>query len=160
VNIKKRNVLAALPVVALVLLFTMGAMSQRKPKSLGAVAGQLAACTSKPNCVSSQAKDNTQRVAPLAFADSPELAWDRLRAAVSSMGMAKIVTNENGYMHVEFRSRFFRFVDDLELLLDAANHKIDIRSASRLGYSDFGVNRARVERLRIVFSDMATTAVQ
>jgi uncharacterized protein (DUF1499 family) len=70
---------------------------------------------------------------------------------------ARIISDEDGYLHAEFRSRVFRFVDDVELLMDEAGHKIDVRSASRLGYSDLGVNRRRVEQLRARFADMADT---
>lgn len=135
-------------------------MSQSKPITLGPVAGQLAPCPARPNCVSSQAIDDDHRIAPLAFADAADLAWDRLRAAVSSMHGSQIITDEDGYLHVEYTSRIFRFVDDLELLLNAPDNKIEVRSASRLGYSDMGANRRRVEQLRVRFSDMASSSVQ
>lgn len=157
VNKKLRFVVGAIPVLAFAILFTMGAMSQRPPKTLGPVAGKLADCPGRPNCVSSQASDDAFRVAPFAFGDTPALAWDRLKAAVSSMPGARIISEDDQYLHVEFRSRIFRFVDDVELLLDVPGNKIDVRSASRLGYSDMGANRRRIEQLRIRFADMADT---
>ena len=120
----------------------------------GVVAGKLAACPNRPNCVSSQAANEAQRVAPLAFGDPANLAWDRLRSAVAAMPGAKIIKDEDGYMHVEFRSRVFRFVDDVEFLMNGSANQIDVRSAARIGYSDLGANRKRVEAIRMRFSDL------
>lgn len=72
----------------------------------------------------------------------------RIKTVVAEMPRAKIVILENNYLHVEFRSAFFRFVDDVEFLIDPEEQLIHFRSASRVGYSDFGVNRDRMERIR------------
>lgn len=85
---------------------------------------------------------------PLELAESPDEAWQRVREVVSELPRTQIVTETSNYIHAECRSPLFGFVDDLELHLRPAENIIAIRSASRLGYSDLGVNRRRVERLR------------
>ena len=110
-------------------------------------AGKLAPCPSRPNCVSSDAGDS-HPVAPLALAMPPEEAWRLVRQVIEEQTRTRIVTQTDHSLHAECRSRIFRFVDDLELRLRAAEGIIAVRSASRLGYSDLGVNRKRVEALR------------
>ena len=75
----------------------------------------------------------------------------RVRKVVTGMSRARIVTAEGDYLHVEFRSAVFRFVDDVEFLVDTREKNIHFRSASRMGYSDLGVNRRRMERIRAAF---------
>lgn len=133
----------------------MSLMSGARPSNLGAPGGRLAPCPAKPNCVSSQAApaDATHYVAPLAFTIDPRLAWDTLRELIATTERASIVAEREGYLHAEFTSRLLGFVDDLECVLDERARVIHVRSASRLGYSDFGVNRARVEALRARLRD-------
>lgn len=109
-------------------------------------------CPSTPNCVSSRAEKASQRVDPILFHGDPASAWSRLRKVVSSMKGAFIAEEKAGYLRAEFRTALFGFVDDLELLLDEAAKRIDVRSASRTGYFDFGVNRGRVEEIRDRFA--------
>ena len=118
------------------------------PASRGIENGRLAACPDTPNCVCSEAPD--ENIAPLQFDGSAQEAWRAVREAVVQTG-GEIVAVEEGYLHAAYTSRIFRFVDDLELRLDAAGSAIQVRSASRVGYSDLGVNRRRVERLREAF---------
>jgi uncharacterized protein (DUF1499 family) len=106
----------------------------------------FAPCPDKPNCVSSLAPDADHRVEPLALSGAN--GWAALRAAVAAMPRTQIVEERPGYLHAECRSLIFRFVDDLELLSNQAGDRIDVRSASRVGYGDMGVNRARVASLR------------
>lgn len=112
---------------------------------------RLDPCPQSPNCVSSQAWDPSQRVAPLEFTGEAEEAFARLAALVAAEPGATIVEQRGIYLHAEYRSRFFGFVDDLELLLDEEAGVVHVRSASRKGWSDLGVNRRRVERLRGAF---------
>lgn len=116
----------------------------------GSEAGDSAirACPSTPNCVSSRDVDDKHRVAPLELAVPAEAGWRAVRDAVGRIPRTRVVEASEQYIHVECRSRIFGFVDDLELALDAASGVIAVRSASRLGYSDLGVNRKRVEKLR------------
>ena len=118
----------------------------RRPTNLGVRNGRLAPCRRTPNCVSSQAdpQDREHYIAPIAFRGT----LDELRRAVQSMERATVVRAEGGYLYAEFRTRLMRYVDDLELYYDAAAGLVHVRSASRLGRRDFGVNRRRVEALR------------
>lgn len=118
------------------------------PDSLGVHGSALSPCPASPNCVSSEAPDKPHQVAPFFLAVPPEVAWRALRLAVSALPRTKIVTDTGQYLHAECRSAVVRFVDDLELHLHPGERRIAVRSASRLGYSDFAVNRNRVETLR------------
>ena len=122
--------------------------SPADPSELGVREGRLASCPAKPNCVSSRAERSRQRVAPLATNGDPDEALRRGREILLSWPRTRIVDEKEGeYVHAECRT-LLGFVDDLELLLDRVEGVIHLRSASRLGYQDFGVNRERVERLR------------
>jgi uncharacterized protein (DUF1499 family) len=114
------------------------------------VSGRLKPCPDKPNCVCSEDRGKASWVEPLAFEGPPETAWKRLGDAVRDIG-GRIEKDQDGYLSATFRTRFLRFVDDMEFRMDAANEVIHLRSASRIGYSDFGVNRRRAERLRARF---------
>lgn len=111
----------------------------------------LAACPDKPNCVSSQTDNRHQYIAPFSFNDAPSQAMRRLRNAVLAERRITLLSEEGGYLHAEARSLVFRFVDDLEFLLDPTDSLIHVRSAARTGHSDFGVNRRRIERIRRSF---------
>lgn len=123
-------------------------MHRGKSPPTGLVDGKLRPCPSSPNCVSSQAADVAHRVAPLTFAGDPAEAMARARAVIEGTPRSKVVLTSSTYLHAEVTTALFRFTDDVELLLDQAAHVIHIRSASRVGYSDLGKNRARVEEIR------------
>jgi uncharacterized protein (DUF1499 family) len=110
-------------------------------------AGSLAPCPGRPNCVCSQDARPAFAIEPLTFADESAAAWARLRTILEAMG-GRIERASAVHLHATFRSRIFRFVDDVEFLLDPGQGVIHVRSASRVGYSDRGVNRRRVEDLR------------
>jgi uncharacterized protein (DUF1499 family) len=128
----------------------MGLLSGRRPDNLGAVKGRLAPCRPTPNCVSSQAEpgDPTHYIEPLRFSGPPARAWAVLKAVVQGMERAHIVEERPGYLYAEFTSRLMGYVDDVEFALDEKAGVIHVRSASRLGRRDFGVNRERVETIR------------
>ncbi len=112
----------------------------------------LKPCPSSPNCVSSLAEeDAAHRVAPLNWTGDLDQAKAQLRQAVLAAGHATVVVEEDLYWHIEFRSRIFRFVDDVEFRFDPRTRLIHVRSASRVGHSDLGVNRTRVETIRARF---------
>jgi uncharacterized protein (DUF1499 family) len=117
----------------------------------GITNGQLASCPDSPNCVSSEVTSGAASIAPLPFSCTPEEAWLCLRSSIEAIG-GSIEKDENNYLWATFRTKILRFVDDLEVRMDAPNHLIHVRSASRVGYSDFGVNRKRVEALRQRFA--------
>jgi uncharacterized protein (DUF1499 family) len=114
----------------------------------------LAPCPETPNCVSSQAKTAAQRVAPFACSGNCKDTLARLRGLIAAMPGAKVTAFTGNYLHAEFKSTLLRFVDDLELLADRDGKVIHVRSASRVGSWDFGVNRRRVESLRRRMSDL------
>jgi uncharacterized protein (DUF1499 family) len=122
--------------------------SGKRPSNLGLADGHLAPCPATPNCVSSEANDDTHRVDAFALRLPPDEAWDAVEQAVSAMPRTTVITRDATYLHAECASAVFGFVDDLELHLRAADNLIAVRSASRLGKGDLGVNRKRVERLR------------
>ncbi len=128
----------------------MGLFAGKPPAHLGVTNGRLAPCPASPNCVASHAEraDATHYVDPIGFAGDARAAWRALRAAVAGAERARIVADQDGYLRAEFVSRRMGFVDDVEFLLDAGARVIHVRSASRLGRRDFGVNRARIEALR------------
>ena len=118
---------------------------------------ELAPCPDRPNCVSSLAEDDDNRVEPLAFEGEPEEALARLRRIIEEMPRATVDEVDGAYLKARFKSRVFGFTDDLELLVDAQAGVVHVRSASRVGYSDFGVNRKRVEEIRSRFRLEPTT---
>ena len=133
--------------LAMTLLVLLGFTGSR-PQNLGVKDGVLAACPNSPNCVSTQAKDARHTIAPLTYATSKEQAIQRLTDIINSLPRTRIVTSTADYLHAEFTSALFRFVDDVEFFFDDAAKTIHFRSASRLGYSDLGVNRKRMEDIR------------
>lgn len=123
----------------------------KRPAALGLREGRLNPCPASPNCVSSQATDDLHRIAPLAYEGAPAAAKEALKRAIAAMPRAVIVTETDTYLHAEFTSRLFRFVDDVELAIEPG--AVQVRSASRVGYGDMGVNRKRVEELRRRFTE-------
>ncbi|HEX6827684.1 MAG TPA: DUF1499 domain-containing protein [Burkholderiales bacterium] len=119
-----------------------------RPANLGIRDGRLAPCPDSPNCVSSDARDSAHAVEPLRLALPAERAWREIREAVAALPRTGFVTETEDYLHAECQSALLGFVDDLELHLRPKEGIVAVRSASRLGYSDLGVNRKRVEELR------------
>ena len=145
----------AIPLLVVVLFFVMGILSQAGEPP-GLVDGQLQPCPDRPNCVSSEvATDDSHFIEPLTYSDAAaEQVISRLKDVIHNMG-GEIEVEGKGYLAATFTSSIFRFVDDLEIRLDSANNTIHLRSASRVGYSDRGVNRQRVEQLRSIFLSAA-----
>jgi len=109
---------------------------------------QLPPCPGSPNCVSSQAKDADHFIDPFKIIGNVDEAWAALKKTLAGQSRT-VITNETGdTLHAEATSLVFRFVDDIDAILDADTRMIHIRSASRTGYGDFGVNRKRMETLR------------
>jgi uncharacterized protein (DUF1499 family) len=119
-----------------------------RPLNLGVHDGKLAPCPASPNCVSSQSIDREHSIEPLRYTGSPGDAMDQLKKIVIGMKRSRIITETGSYIHAEFTSALFRFVDDVEFFADERASVIHVRSASRIGSSDLGVNRKRVEDIR------------
>jgi uncharacterized protein (DUF1499 family) len=128
----------------------LAACAGERPKNLGVTNGVLAACPSSPNCVSSFAVDEGHRIAPLSYSDAPAAAFFRLTQLLRQRQDATLIEERADYLRVELRTTLF--VDDAEFLLDEENQVIQLRSASRLGHSDLGKNRTRIEEIRAAFS--------
>ncbi len=127
------------------------ACSGERPGNLGVRGGQLKPCPDSPNCVSSQAADESHHIEPLAFSGEPAQAFARLKQTLVRRGDTAVIEERPAYLRVEFHTTLF--VDDGEFLLDSAQRLIQVRSASRLGYSDLGKNRSRLEKIRRQFSE-------
>jgi uncharacterized protein (DUF1499 family) len=138
----------------LCLFVMMLGCSGNRPFQPGVPGGRLAACPDTPNCVSSQSTDRRHAIDPLRYEGTAEAARERLIGAVSGMKRARIVVAEERYLRAEFTSALFRFVDDVEFLLDDGTATIHVRSASRVGSSDLGVNRRRVDEIRSRFQSV------
>ncbi len=122
-----------------------------RPTNLGVRVGKLTPCPTRPNCVCTQAEDTRHRIDPMPFRSSSADAMIKLKQAIASLPRTRLIKETADYLHVECTSLIFRFVDDLEFWIDDANHVIHARSASRVGYSDRGVNRRRLEAIRKLF---------
>ena len=131
----------------LLLAGALASCAGRPSQGLGVREGRLAACPRSPNCVSSQADDDRHRIAPLALRGNPDEAWARLRELLAAWPDTRVVDSGPDYLRVEFRTRL-GFVDDAEFALERQTRVIHVRSASRVGYSDLGKNRGRIEELR------------
>lgn len=116
--------------------------------NIGVDDSKLSPCPARPNCVSSDSAAADHRVEPYSLAVPAAEGWQMARSLVADLPRTTIITQGPDYLHAECRSAVFGFVDDLELHLRPDNKIIAVRSAARLGYSDLGVNRKRVEGLR------------
>lgn len=123
------------------------------PKGLGSSKGQLADCPSSPNCVSTQASEESHRTKPFLLALPADEAWARVPEAIEAMEGGRIAEQTDVYLHAEFTSPLMNYVDDLELLLLPERSRIAVRSASRTGWWDMGANRERVWQLRRQLSE-------
>ena len=121
-----------------------------RPKQLGVTNGKLTDCPGTPNCVNSQApaSDPEHAIAPLPLSGDPAATMANLKRAIASMPRATIIQETNDYLYIEFASKLMGFVDDVEFYIDTDSQAIQVRSASRLGKSDLGVNRKRIEEIR------------
>ncbi|KAB0665860.1 DUF1499 domain-containing protein [Oryzomonas japonica] len=134
----------------------LAACTGERPTNLGMRDGRLTACPTSPNCVLSQADDERHRIAPLSFTGEPDAAFARLKQLLARRTDATVIEERPGYLRAELRTTLF--TDDAEFLLDRERRCIQIRSASRLGYSDLGKNRRRMEEIREAFRIMPTSA--
>lgn len=149
---RKTILIAALIVPQLVILaYAVMSATSRRPKTLGLRDGRLAPCPNSPNCVSTQADREHQRMDSIPLTINAAEAMRTLKQVVSTMPRTQIVTADDNYLHVEFTSALFRFVDDVEFFLDHEQRAIHFRSASRSGHSDFGVNRKRMQAIIAAF---------
>ncbi len=162
VEIQKRSPLRFILIICIALVFAaacwIGAtltfsggmmFAGTRPTNIGIQAsGQLAPCPSTPNCVNSQSQDAQHRIEPLTYDSTPKEAMANLKTVIQNMERTKIITESENYLYAEFKTKLMGFVDDVEFFLDDSAQVIQVRSASRLGQSDLGVNRKRIETIR------------
>ena len=144
-------IIAILTVAALVRLIMLGNTSE-SGEAPGLASGTLTPCPDKPNCVCSEfTADTTHYIAPLDYSGTPpEKAWDDILQIIKEGGGEVSVAREE-YIAATFSVSLFGFIDDVECRLDTSKNRIQIRSASRVGYSDLGVNKKRAETMTRLF---------
>jgi uncharacterized protein (DUF1499 family) len=113
----------------------------------GVTGGELSPCPDSPNCVSTQGKTGRHAMEPLPYLETAAKSRERILSILKSLPRTKIVEQTGSYLHVEFRTALWRFVDDVEFLFDDSASVVHFRSASRSGYYDFGVNRRRMKQI-------------
>lgn len=141
-------------VIVLSFVFLM-ACTASIPK-LGLINKQLTPCPNKSNCVISQITDKEHYIRPISFIGKPQDAQDRLLHILKTLDRTKIIAIQQNYIRVEFFSKIFKFVDDVEFHFPSTSTApiiINFRSASRIGYSDFGANQKRIEQIREQFNE-------
>jgi uncharacterized protein (DUF1499 family) len=142
--VRKVIVLSLISLAGLIVL----SMTAAKPSHLGLQGGKLAPVPDSPNCVSSMTEKTSAAIEPIDVA-GVEAPLEKLKAAIeSAIPRSRLISEEQNYLHYEFTSLLFRFVDDGEFLLDEESGVIHVRSSSRVGYSDMGANRKRMEKIR------------
>ena len=126
----------------------------KSKKPIGIVDGKFYPCPDTPNCVSTLATDKQHKIDPIKYSGSLSETKEKVIKIIDSLKRSKIITNKENYIHAEFRSATFRFIDDVELLFDDSEKIIHFRSRARLGHSDMGVNRKRMENIRNMYVNL------
>ncbi len=132
-----------------------GAFMGERPDNLGVVDGHLASCPASPNCVVSQGADEDHAITPITYASDRDTARSQLVDILGVVPRTRIVMQNDDYILAESESRLMGFVDDTEFYLPKDENVIQVRAAARMGESDLGVNRRRVEQIRLAFADLA-----
>ena len=146
-------VVLAIAVIAVLGLALLSLLS-RRAQVVGLENGKLRLCPNSPNCVCSYASTASEHaIAPLTYTGNPDKAFAKLIEIVAGLARSKINRKSDRYLHAECQSALFRFVDDVEFLLDSEQNVIHVRSASRVGQSDLGTNRKRIELIRRKFEE-------
>ena len=126
--------------------------AQAAERKLGVDDGRLAPCPTSPNCVSSQTDQDSKLVEPFRYDGDRLAAKTKLLSVIAGFPRTHVEADDDRYIHVVFTTRLLRFKDDVEFYFAADEPVIHVRSASRVGYSDLGTNRRRVEALRKAFA--------
>lgn len=140
-----------LPNLTIVLATILTGCGGNMPDTLGITNGKLSACPDKPNCVVSHNYDEQHLIDALSYNSELPAAYKKLLGSIAQMPGSKVITKNERYIHAEFTSRIMRYIDDVEFHFSEENKRIELRSASRVGHSDMGVNRERIETLRGIF---------
>lgn len=135
-------------VIISLLIFSISAFSNEEKLSVM----KLKQCPDSPNCVSSQSTSASHKINSLPYNSSPEEAIQQIKKIILALSGTKLIEEKDQYLHFEFKSFVFRFIDDVEIVVDDSAKVIHLRSASRVGYSDFGANRRRIEKIKNKFT--------
>jgi len=108
---------------------------------------QLKPCPESPNCVSTQTQQKSKQMDPIPFALDPKEVLKIIKSVIENLSNTHLEKESPSYLHYTFKSKIFRFTDDVEFLIDAEQKLIHFRSASRTGYSDMGVNKKRMTEI-------------
>jgi uncharacterized protein (DUF1499 family) len=149
---KTISIILFFSIITFFILFFVLGLASKSGKAAGLIDGRLSKCPDKPNCVCSEYKNNPHHyVEPIAIIQQviPEVMAD-ITGVILDMG-GSIQSGNNHYLASTFTSRFFRFVDDLEIRIDPVEKLIHIRSMSRIGHSDLGVNSKRIELFKKLY---------
>lgn len=148
----------SLPLLAVSISVLLSACSGTRPQTLGVNDGKLAPCPSSPNCVNSQTSNLEHAIKPLSFKQPVPLAeaMAAVKQALIGLPRTEIISETPTYLYAEATTKVMRFVDDVEFLFEdkAEISEVQVRSASRMGYRDFGVNRERIEAVRTKLIEM------
>jgi len=136
-------------ILILSLILMVGCASTTK-KETGVIQGKFYPCPDRPNSVSSMAdKEDSHYIEPIVYNNiTKDIANTKIFAILQSLKNITIIEHSNEYIYIEIRSSFFKFVDDVEFYFPDDENIIHVRSLARSGYSDFGVNRKRLEKIR------------
>ncbi|MDY6932171.1 MAG: DUF1499 domain-containing protein [Halobacteriota archaeon] len=152
---RKRNQAAIYLGIIIISLIIVNIMS-KGPRYLGVDNGFFKKCPKSPNCISTQSdpSDEGHYMEPIKYSTTKEEAYENILEVINSMKRTKIITKSDSYIHAEFRIKILIFVDDVEFYIDDENKVIHFRSASRVGYSDTGLNRRRMEDFVVLFNEL------
>jgi uncharacterized protein (DUF1499 family) len=132
----------------MIALMTLTGCQKTDAQATGPKDGKIRPCPDKRNCVCTQDPVEQHRIEPLRYDVTQDEARDKLLGVIRHMERSTLVQVDPDYIHAEFRSAVFEFVDDVEFLFDDSAKLIHFRSAARMGYYDFNVNRNRMEDIR------------
>ena len=141
--------IAALPIVKNI-------FAGHSPDNLGVNEGHLSSCPDSPNCVLSEDADDSHLISPIVYDTDLDTARETLLKVLTVVPRTQVVEQTNNYIHAQSESRLMGFIDELEFYFPQDEKVIHLRSASRLGESDLGVNRRRLEQIRFAFQDLNT----
>ncbi|MFX1326129.1 MAG: DUF1499 domain-containing protein [Promethearchaeota archaeon] len=116
-------------------------------KPIGIKDGKFYPCPKSPNCVSTQSTSEKHKMSALSYNSSIEEAKRKIKDIIGTFKRTILISEEETYLHFEFRSATFKFVDDVEFYFDGSARLIHFRSASRVGWSDLGVNKKRMKKV-------------
>ena len=138
----------------MITLFSSLAFATPAWAAIGLSSGHLSSCPSSPNCVVSQDGDQEHTIDPITYKGDRSEAKETLLKVLSVVPRTEIIDQTEDYIHTESTSRIFKFVDDAEFYFPEEQNIIHVRSASRVGESDLGVNRRRIEQIRLAMEEL------